>query len=270
MLLRKYGENSVYSPNAIRAKILIDNCQWQVGRDDISFWRTNWCGVVLNPNINGALSVREGIHILPQLEDILTSDQYSRIKMVELDLNEDDQLIFSLTVTGKFSIQRYIAESRADHHEVGWARYAWKDFTPARANAFMWRIFQNALPVDSNIQRKGISLASICVCCSRPAFETLDHQFIHSDLAKAFGEHFAAIVHKQTDIHSIEHFLSSCLHGFSSRLQCGYNVRGLIDFGLWEIWKHRCKLKFEGGTMEPQVVIRITTHHLQVANTVLS
>lgn len=39
------------------------------------------------------------------------------------------------------------------------------------------------------------------------------------------------------------------------RAQMGYTTLGIIFFGLWEIWKHRCRLKFDGGGLEPNMVI---------------
>lgn len=60
----------------------------------------------------------------------------------------------------------------------------------------MWRVFQNALPVDSNFQCKGINLASKCVCLQSPSHETLEHLLIHSNLIREVKGYFAYILHK--------------------------------------------------------------------------
>lgn len=67
----------------------------------------------------------------------------------------------------------------------------------------MWRIFQNALVVDSNMQRKGINLASRCVCCLSPSMEILEHLLIYSYLAKSVRSYYLAWVHKQIDVYSV-------------------------------------------------------------------
>lgn len=94
----------------------------------------------------------------------------------------------------------------------------------------MWRIFQNALVVDSNMQRKGINLASRCVCCLSPSMEILEHLLIYSYLAKSVRSYYLAWVHKQIDVYSVRHCIHSWMHGVSLRAQCGYTVLGVIIF----------------------------------------
>lgn len=98
--------------------------------------------------------------------------------------------------------------------------------------------------------------ASKCVCCSNPTIENLEHLLIHSDLAKDFRSYFAEKLHKPVEVQTVHHFITSWLAGFSLRAQCGYNVLGIIIFGLWMLWKHHCKLKFEGAVLAPQAVVR--------------
>lgn len=95
-------------------------------------------------------------------------------------------MVFEHTLTGKFSVAKYIVASREGGHEVLWARLVWNRFTPYRVNAFMWRVFRNALAVDSKIKRRGIIFGPKCVCCSSPSQESLQHLLIHSELATNF------------------------------------------------------------------------------------
>lgn len=162
--------------------------------------------------------------------------------------------------------EKYIAATRESNPEVVWDRVVWNKFTPFRINCFMWRLFQNALPVDANIQTKGIALASRCVCCANPKLETMDHLFINSDIAIQFRKAFAPKLHKCVTVNSVHHLLHSWLHGFSLRAQCGYTTLGIIFFGLWEIWKHRCRLKFEGESFDSSTVICANLHHIQERN----
>lgn len=188
---------------------------WQLGKGDISFWHFNWCGEVLNPEMNVDCTMKEGIQQLDQWDHILLDDQRYTITLVELNPNEKDNLILSISATGSFSIAKYLAVNRVGFSKVVWNRYVWNCFTPYRANTFNWRVFQNALPVDQNVQHKGIPLASMCVCCATPKIETCEHLFIHSDLARGVRSFFAAKVNKKVHVHSIEHFIASWMHGVS-------------------------------------------------------
>lgn len=51
------------------------------------------------------------------------------------------------------------------------------------------------------------------------------------------------------------------------RAQLGYTSLGIIIFGLWEMWKHSCRLKFEGGELEPTMVIHNVLRQVQDMNT---
>lgn len=77
---------------------------------------------------------------------------------------------------------------------------------------------------------------------------------------------FATRLHKQVHVQSIYHLITAWLTGTSLRSQVDYTIIGIIFFDLWELWKHRCKLKFEGGVLDPQTVIHATLRHIQSLN----
>lgn len=126
MVLQKYGEDSIYDDTTLGAnssnlwRTIFPHFQrlnqmscWEIGKGDISFWKCNWCGEVLNSSFNPVLTVRDGI-----------------------------------------------------------------------------------------------------------------------------GDFFASKLQKPMEINSIDHFISSWLHGSSKRAQFGTIVSGVIAFMLWELWKH--------------------------------
>lgn len=47
----------------------------------------------------------------------------------------------------------------------------------------------------------------------------------------------------------------------------GYSMVGIIFFGLWELWKHCYKLKFEGGMLNSTAVIYATIRQVRELNT---
>lgn len=64
----------------------------------------------------------------------------------------------------------------------------------------------------------------------------------------------ATRLHKQVHVQSIYHLITAWLTGTSLRSQVDYTIIGIIFFDLWELWKHCCKLKFEGGVLDPQQI----------------
>lgn len=72
LLRQKYGVQSVFSPTALRTnssnlwrtlfphfQTLLQMSHWEVGKGDIQFWSTNWCGEILGPEHEEELSVKE-------------------------------------------------------------------------------------------------------------------------------------------------------------------------------------------------------------------
>lgn len=102
----------------------------------------------------------------------------------------------TLTSSVKFSVPNYVNMMRIHGPKKDWTDLVWNKFTHFRVIAFMWKVFWGALPVDRNIQRRGIHLVSKCVCCSYPTVETKEHLFIHSDIARYIWDHFAARLQK--------------------------------------------------------------------------
>lgn len=99
----------------------------------------------------------------------------------------------------------------------------------------MWRVFKNALCVDHNVQRKGIELASKCMCCYHLSLETLDHLLLHSDMEREVRGYFTNLFDKQFEVQSVGQLINTWLHGTSCGAQLGYTIVGVIVFSLWEI-----------------------------------
>ncbi|GAA0153383.1 hypothetical protein LIER_37667 [Lithospermum erythrorhizon] len=55
-----------------------------------------------------------------------------------------------------------------------------------------WRVLHNWVPVDEMMIKKGISMASKCVCCCQT--ETLEHVFFSNPIADQLWAYFAGLV----------------------------------------------------------------------------
>lgn len=219
--------------------------RWSVGDGSISFWKDNWPGTILDKTNSSTLTVREGLQELEKWKPALTDDQWRKANLVILDEQTKDELKCTLSASGKFCISDYVKHFRISRSKKAWTDIVWNKYTAFRINAFTWKVMRGAIPVDRNVQKRGIPFTSRCVCCNTPQIETIDHLMIHSDIARVIWEHFAAKLNKRLRVQSITHMYRVWLHGCNSRSQLGITILALILYGMWEIWKVRCRMKFE-------------------------
>lgn len=108
----------------------------------------------------------------------------------------------------------------------------------------------------SRVMKKGIQLVSRCECCNSPRLETINHLFFQSNMAQDVWKHFSGILHKPSDMRSINHLIYAWTHGTSRRSQLDMVTLTIIFCGCWFIWKERCRLRFEGGQRDSMRLIQ--------------
>lgn len=158
--------------------------QWSVGQGRISFWKDNWLGTILDKTNSSNITVQEGLLELEKWKPALTEDQWFKAKAIVTDDQIKDELRCTLSPSGKFRIADYVKKYQRPKAKKWWSDIMWNKYSSFRVNAFNWKIMRRAIPVDRNVQMRGIALVSRCVCCSNPKVETLEHLMIHSDIAK--------------------------------------------------------------------------------------
>lgn len=179
-----------------------------------------------------------------------------------IDENTQDEMRCTLNAAGTFRVADYVEEFRDKHHKQAWSDIVWNKTTSFRVNAFVWRVYRGAIAVDNNIQRRGVPFTSRCVCCQNPTIETLDHLLVKSDMAHSVWDHFAQKLHKPSRMRSIAQLHKSWLDGVSRRTQLGMTIMATLFYGMWEIWKTRCTLKYDEGRFEAQALLRRVYNHV--------
>lgn len=56
-----------------------------------------------------------------------------------------------------------------------WHDWLWNGILPKRVSLCIWKAWFNGFSVDARVQKKGVSLALACDCCSQKNQETIDH-----------------------------------------------------------------------------------------------
>lgn len=108
----------------------------------------------------------------------------------------------------------------------------------------MLRAIQDRLPLDINIQRLGISLASKCLCCPESACEEVTHIFLHGSWAVQLWTHYQNIFQLDIDTASV----LSCLQSWFTiplNSTVGYLQRIVPILVFNELWRARNAAIFE-------------------------
>lgn len=103
---------------------------------------------------------------------------------------------------------------------------------------------------------------SRCVCCHSSKVETLDNLLVQSDIARGLWDHFASKLSKNNRFRTITQLSEVWLHGVNRRSQLGMITLAILLYGMWEIWKIRCKMKFEGEGFDAHILLRRMYTHI--------
>ena len=68
-------------------------------------------------------------------------------------------------------------------------RVTWAPILPLKISFFTWCLLRNFLPLDVNIQHRGVALGSRCFCCYGVK-ESIDHLFVIGVVATQVWRHF--------------------------------------------------------------------------------
>uniref|UniRef100_A0A7N0V1C9 RNase H type-1 domain-containing protein n=1 Tax=Kalanchoe fedtschenkoi TaxID=63787 RepID=A0A7N0V1C9_KALFE len=111
-------------------------------------------------------------------------DVQESLSQVRLKEGSKDRLVWSDSASGRFSPAGFLAAiyPAQGGRDFEWL---WVPWLPRKIGGFLWRLLNNAIPVDTRIQGQGIPLCSKCRCCNLPVCETVDHLFITSDIARS-------------------------------------------------------------------------------------
>lgn len=238
---------------------------WKVGKGDIYFWRYNWLDEVLNPAQRTELTVRQGLTDHNVLRQVLSPSQYNRAMSVVLDTNREDEMMFTAADFGMFMMKGSIDLFRTQRPKVSWYSLVWNSILPNRINGFRWRLFSAALPLDERVHQRGVMLASKCSCCRQGNIESIDHLFVGSDVAQWVWCNFAKLLYKLVIARNIQQLFKSWLQWHRQKSHMAYVVQIILFTGCWELWKSRCRKKFEEIDMDAQKIIsRIYSHLTEI------
>lgn len=134
-----------------------------------------------------------------------------------------------------------------------WYGGIWKMNVAPKIRVFLWKIFQNALPVGERLATRNIPSVLECKRCNQP--ESITHLFLHCDFAQKVWE-IAPFSESMDSIGMVD--LASAwptLYGLRGLPPTGIGAGPLAPWIIWSLWTARNKLAFENKASTPEDVI---------------
>ncbi|XP_026399319.1 uncharacterized protein LOC113295179 [Papaver somniferum] len=169
--------------------------------------------------------------------------------------NAEDILIWSPTVTGKFSTKscyKILSEnipSSSAMHEFPWRKFWSFSFIPPKIMVFTWKLIYNGLPVNQNIKRFVSQIDPSCTFCKQEE-ESIEHLFFNCPwsvtILENISREFAGLTYTRNSRDVIMSWIEETnLFKFTM---------GLCVF--WNIWKMRNEMVFSDASFSARMVIK--------------
>lgn len=193
-------------------------------------------------------------HLLPQA--VLDSIAESQICLSNKDDKADSK--------GGFSLISCWNLIRIKRMPKTWSDVIWKAAVPPKISFFMWKLFHDAIPIDSKISQCGVQLASCCNCCTSSKCEDINHLLVDSELANYIWHSMSRIfVFSLFPNESIKaRLMRICSRRYRSSL-VGELTKVVPLIICWEIWKERCNRRYDNKASSSITILKRVVNDLQ-------
>ncbi|XP_058075296.1 uncharacterized protein LOC131223778 [Magnolia sinica] len=225
-------------PIRILFPVIDENAQWEVGDSELNLWEVNWTGqgplhrlatdpipadllvLFLEKEMTSSLELKlrrsEGIG--SQMRVFGAEGEQVNLKRISFQLDRAGPAVTAghassppasplhpvrIVVSGCSPAVVILLCSawnlcRSSQMRKDWSRWIWHSTLPPRISVFVWRLLPRVIPLDEDIQKRGMSLASCCDCSmnspsSCRSVESCRHVFINSPAAAATWAFFGSI-----------------------------------------------------------------------------
>lgn len=211
---------------------------------------------------------------------LFTSSQVDSILKIPIQLDQQDSLVWPITAAGIFTTKSTYNHLCESQHSVAvattlstkfWLKF-WKVQIPYKLQLFLWKIFQNYLPVKTKLFHQNILTSSDCVLCNNNQLESVNHLLYQCPFTAAIWRHFVPQLYQDLSQH--QHFIDWIRNWRSPDSEISIyhssKIIHIIACMLHTIWKHRCQVIFNNATPNITVVIHSITNYLHFHHLTLS
>ncbi|KAH0679665.1 hypothetical protein KY289_020902 [Solanum tuberosum] len=96
------------------------------------------------------------------------------------------------TSTGKFSVKSAWEILRKKEEVNENCKMIWVQDLPFKISFFSWRVWTNRVPVAAVIAHWNPNQSQLCLCCTVPARETMEHLFLKGEIANKVWQYFSS------------------------------------------------------------------------------
>ncbi|XP_019435871.1 PREDICTED: uncharacterized protein LOC109342316 [Lupinus angustifolius] len=179
-LKASYVKSSVWPGIKFFWQMIIGNSIWLLGNGSkIIFWFDNWLGEPLVDTLS----------IPPQIHSTLAAT---------INLDKSDELVWKHSSDGRLSLKTAYSFFNSRVSQLSWCNLIWSISIPPTKSFNTWRLVNNKIPVDENLQKRGIPLASVYTLC-HAAVETSLHLFLHCSYAFPLWNWLETLIGKHID-----------------------------------------------------------------------
>ncbi|EOY13984.1 RNase H family protein [Theobroma cacao] len=230
----------------------------RIGRGELFFWHDYWMGdeplVNRFPSFASSMILvsnfyQNGSWHIGKLNDALLEDVVTEIMKIPIDESRIYEAYWAPTSDGKFTTKS-AWEIVRQRHSINFVFYSiWHRSIPLSISFFLWRLFQDWIPVDLRLKSKGFQLVFKCQHCNSK--ESLFHVMWECPLASQVWNYFAKffqiyIIHRKSIYQIIWAWL------FSSDYTKKGHIHILIPlFIFWFLWVERNDAKHRNLGMYP-------------------
>ncbi|KAL0333095.1 UNVERIFIED_CONTAM: putative ribonuclease H protein [Sesamum calycinum] len=203
----------------------------------------------------------EGEWNVPRILRIIPMPLAQTICQIPIAAGQGDRIVWTKSSTGDFSTKSAWEAIRQASPRRQLLADVWHRSLRPTISVFLWRLFQDRIPVDARMQQKGFSFPSKCQCCE--AEETVSHLFIKSAAVQGVWQHFAAIFGLcLCDTGSLTHIVH--FWPYSTPFHSDLHIRTLIPFLiLWFTWTQWNAAKYRGVPFSTDSIILEVQRHLR-------
>lgn len=166
---------------------------------------------------------------------------------VQLETDTEDTTFWSWEANGSFSVRTAYAAKFWGKEVTPTADFTWKSKAPLRCRFFAWTVFQNRCWTSDRLARRGLDHQDTCPFYDQEE-ESINHILVGCVLAREIWTAICLALDKPEWTPGPHTVLAEWCNTMTGTRLCMRDVRALVMLVMWELWKHRNAIVFDGAT----------------------
>ena len=161
---------------------------------------------------------------------------------------ETDRITWSWEANGEYSTKSAYEAKFAGREVEPTAEFTWKSKAPLRCRFFLWLAVHNRCWTSDRLARCGLDHQDACPFCDQHE-ETIDHLLLGCVFVREVWAIMCREIHMPQWTPSQDSRLRDWCAVTSTQGQGAKDTRAILLLVLWEIWKHRNAIVFDGASL---------------------